>query len=216
MRKSWTLGAVMALALLTAAVGRVGAAEAMDGKAGVAIFAGGCFWCVESDFDKVPGVTETISGYIGGSVDKPTYKQVTAGGTGHREAVRIRFDPKVVSYETLLDVFWHSVDPTDGGGQFCDRGFSYSTAVYAVGDEQLQQAEASKAAIEESGALEQPIATEIVAAGEFFPAEGYHQNYYERNPVRYNLYRLSCGRDARVKALWGGDAFMGMTKKHGS
>lgn len=216
MRRLWVLSAMAALLLLTAAIGRTHAAGAMEGKEGVAVFAGGCFWCVEADFDKVPGVTGTVSGYTGGTVDQPTYRQVTAGGTGHREAVRITFDPEKVSYETLLDVFWHSVDPTDAGGQFCDRGHSYSTAIYPQNAEQRKQAEVSKAALEDSGVLTRPVVTEIAAAGEFFPAEGYHQDYYQRNSVRYNVYRFSCGRDARLKELWGDDALRGMTKKPAS
>lgn len=210
MMKRLAKSAIAAAGLLAASMQ---ASLAADMEKAVAIFAGGCFWCVESDFDKVPGVTETVSGYIGGMVDNPSYKQVTAGGTGHREAVRITYDPAVVSYRTLLDVFWHSVDPTDAGGQFCDRGHSYTTAIYAVSDEQREQAESSKAAIEASGVLAKPIATDIVAAGQFFPAEDYHQDYYKRNSVRYTLYRYSCGRDERLKELWGDDALKGIKGK---
>lgn len=179
----------------------------------IAIFAGGCFWCVESDFDHVPGVKKTISGYTGGILRDPTYKQVVAGGTGHIEAVQIHYDPMVVSYEKLLDVFWHSVDPTDAGGQFCDRGASYATAIFARSPEQKKLAEKSKAALEKSGALDKPIVTPIVTAAKFYPAEGYHQDYYKKNPIRYRLYRTSCGRDRRVKALWGKNAHRGI-KKH--
>lgn len=193
------------------ALGSVTASQAADEA--IAIFAGGCFWCVESDFDRVPGVLRTTSGYTGGEVADPNYKQVTAGGTGHREAVEIAYDPAKVSYETLLDVFWHSVDPTDGGGQFCDRGHSYSTAIYATSEEQLKQANASKQTIDASGVLPKPIVTEIVAAGPFYPAEDYHQDFYTRNPVRYKVYRYGCGRDARLEELWGEDAMRGMTAK---
>ena len=171
-----------------------------------AIFAGGCFWCVESDFDKIAGVTSTTSGYIGGSTENPTYKDHTAAG--HREAVRIEFDDSVVGYDKLLDVFWHSVDPTDGGGQFCDRGESYATAIYAVGDDQAALAESTKAAV--AVALGKPVATPIAAAPAFWPAEDYHQDYYQKNPVRYKYYRYSCGRDKRVDEVWGEAAHQGI------
>ena len=175
-----------------------------------AIFAGGCFWCVESDFDKVPGVVTTVSGYIGGTSKDPTYKQVTAGGTGHIEAVKITYDPDKVTYKRLLHIFWRSVDPTDAGGQFCDRGESYQTTVFAVDAAQKRAAEASKAALQTSGKLEDPIVTPIRSAGPFYAAEDYHQDYYKKNPFRYRLYRLGCGRDARVKALWGDEAHGGI------
>lgn len=173
-----------------------------------ATFAGGCFWCVESDFDQIPGVVETISGYTGGSVDNPTYKQVSAGGTGHREAVQIRYDPSQVSYGELLDAFWHSVDPTDPGGQFCDRGESYETAIFVHGEEQREAAEASKEAAQQ--VLDQPIVTPIEDAGAFYPAEEYHQDYYEKNPVRYKYYRWACGRNDRVEQVWGDLAYEGI------
>ncbi len=173
-----------------------------------AVFAGGCFWCVESDFDKVPGVLATVSGYTGGHADNPTYKQVVAGNTGHREAVQITYDPNVVSYERLLDVFWHSVDPTDASGQFCDRGFSYTTAVYIENKEERTLAEQSKA--EAAQTLDQPIVTPIEQAGAFWPAEIYHQDYYRKNPRRYQFYRWSCGRDARIRDVWGERAFAGI------
>ncbi len=186
-------------------------APAANGEA-VAIFAGGCFWCVESDFDAVPGVTATVSGYTGGDLANPDYERVSAGGTGHREAVRITFDPALVSYATLLDIFWHSVDPTDGGGQFCDRGHGYTTAVYATDEAQRAAAEASKAALAASGALASPIVTEIAPAGPFWPAEAYHQDYHQKSAVSYKFYRWRCGRDARLGALWGKDAHRGNGK----
>lgn len=176
----------------------------------VAIFAGGCFWCVESDFDNVPGVLATLSGYIGGTTDKPTYKNHTKAR--HREAVEITYDPAKVSYEELVDVFWRSVDPTDAGGQFCDRGHSYSSAIYTVDDEQATIANASKSQLEESKTLENPIVTSIEPAATFWPAEGYHQDYYQKNPIRYKLYRTSCGRDKRVKSVWGTQAHAGIDK----
>ncbi len=182
------------------------------GGAATAIFAGGCFWCVESDFDKVPGVLRTTSGYIGGHLANPTYDDVTAGGSGHLEAVKIEFDPAEIGYPRLLHIFWRSVDPTDGGGQFCDRGESYTTAVFAVGPEQRRLAEASRTALVRSGVLSAPVATPIETAGSFYPAEDYHQDYHEKNPLRYKFYRFTCGRDRRVKELWGDQAYDGIPR----
>ena len=190
-----------------------GEMKSMSAKGeGIATFAGGCFWCVESDFDHVPGVTKTISGYTGGILKDPTYRQVTAGNSGHIEAVQIYYDPKKTSYEKLLEVFWRSVDPTDSGGQFCDRGESYATAIFANTPEQKKVAEASLARLKKSGVLKRPIVTPIRTAGTFYPAEGYHQDYYTKNPLRYKFYRLSCGRDARIKELWGDQAHKGIDK----
>jgi methionine-S-sulfoxide reductase len=178
----------------------------------IATFAGGCFWCVESDFDNVPGVVRTVSGYTGGHLENPTYKQVTAGGTGHREAVQIYFDPQQIEYADLLEIFWRSVDPTDSGGQFCDRGESYTTAVFTDGEEQRRLAEASKASLDGADKLGLPIVTSIEPAGPFYEAEDYHQDYYLNNPVRYRFYRLTCGRDAQIEALWGSEAHQGISK----
>ncbi len=199
------LATLTILALLGAGSARADADT--QGTLEIAIFAGGCFWCVESDFDKVPGVTETVSGYTGGHTANPTYKQVSKGGTGHIESVRITFDPSVTSFERLVFLFWRSVDPTDAGGQFCDRGESYTTAIFAVSDEQRQSAEASKADLSASGTLGHPVVTPIRMATDFWPAETYHQNYHNKNPLRYKYYRNSCGRDKRVKALWGDEAW---------
>ena len=185
---------------------------ATGGGLAVATFAGGCFWCVESDFDAVPGVVETVSGYTGGTTDNPTYKQVSEGGTGHREAAQIRYDPKQVSYERLLHIFWRSVDPTDDGGQFCDRGESYQTAIFVGNEEERRFAEASKEALEQSAVLDAPVVTPIEAAREFYPAENYHQDYYTKNPARYRFYRFSCGRDSRVQQLWGDQAHDGIER----
>jgi peptide-methionine (S)-S-oxide reductase len=183
------------------------AGDAQQNRTGaLATFAGGCFWCMEPPFDKLNGVSATISGYIGGHLANPTYKQVSAGLTGHAEAVQVTYDPAVVSYEQLLEVFWHNVDPLDAGGQFCDRGNQYRTAIFYHSEEQRRQAEASKLALTHAQALPGDIVTEIVAAGEFYPAEDYHQNYYERNPIRYNYYRFSCGRDRRLESVWGESA----------
>ena len=172
-----------------------------------AIFAGGCFWCVESDFDHVQGVVKTTSGYIGGNTKNPTYKQVTKGGTGHYEAVKIEFDADVVSYAALLNAFWHSVDVTDAGGQFCDRGDSYRTAVFATTPQQAATAQSSKNGAEQE--LGQSIVTPIVMAGPFYIAEEYHQDYHTKSPLKYKFYRSRCGRDKRVKQLWGKKAFPG-------
>ena len=201
-----SLAAASTLAVFTATT----VSAASDDELATAVFAGGCFWCVESDFDKVPGVVETISGYTGGTVEDPNYKQVTAGGTGHREAVQIRYDPKQVSYERLLHIFWRSVDPTDGGGQFCDRGESYQTAVFAGNEEERRLAEASREALERSMVLDGPVVTPVEKAGEFYPAEDYHQDYYTKSPFRYRYYRFACGRDSRVQQLWGKEAHDGI------
>jgi peptide-methionine (S)-S-oxide reductase len=173
-----------------------------DGEA-VATFAGGCFWCMEPPYDKLDGVRATISGYAGGTTVDPTYREVSSGGTGHAEVVQITYDPARVTYEQLLEVFWHNVDPLDAGGQFCDRGSQYRTGIFVHDEEQRRLAEASKQALEGSGRFEQPIVTEIVEAGPFYPAEDYHQDYYEKNPIRYKFYRWNYGRDQRLAQLWG-------------
>ena len=168
-----------------------------------ATLAGGCFCCVEADFDKVPGVLSTTSGYIGGTVANPTYQQVSANGTGHAEAVEIVFDPTKVSYTQLLEKFWRTIDPTTKDRQFCDAGTPYRTAIFTHDAAQAAAAQASLAALEKSKPFKDPIVTQIVPAGPFYVAEDYHQDYYKKNPVRYNYYRTSCGRDARLKQLWG-------------
>ncbi len=168
-----------------------------------AVFAGGCFWCVESDFDKVPGVISTTSGYTGGKTVNPTYEQVSAHTTGHAEAVQIVYDPAKVSYAKLVDYFWRSIDPTVKDQQFCDHGSPYRSAIFAQNEEQLKIATASRAALEKTKPFKEAVVTEIVMAGTFYPAEEYHQDYYKKNPIRYQYYRSSCGRDARVKQLWG-------------
>ena len=170
-----------------------------------AIFAGGCFWCVEKDFEEVPGVIEVVSGYSGGQVDNPNYKQVSYTETGHYEAAEVTFDPKVVSYRELVDFFWTTVDPTDPNGQFCDKGSSYRTAVFAT-PEQMADAQASLAEVEANKPFRADIVTPILPAVTFYDAEGYHQDYYRKNPVRYKAYRTGCRRDARLKSLWGDQA----------
>jgi peptide-methionine (S)-S-oxide reductase len=185
--------------ILAAFLATTGVASA---ETALATFAGGCFWCVESDFDKVPGVVSTTSGYTGGKVDQPTYNQVSAGGTGHAEAVEIAYDPAKVSYQKLLDVFWHNHDPLAKDRQFCDSGDQYRPAIFYHDEEQRKLAEASKKAVQEKFAP-RVVQTEIVQAGPFFKAEDYHQDYYAKNPVRYKFYRYNCGRDQRLEELWG-------------
>ncbi|MBG0775281.1 MAG: peptide-methionine (S)-S-oxide reductase MsrA [Desulfovibrionaceae bacterium] len=172
----------------------------------LATFAGGCFWCMESPFDNVPGVLETTPGYTGGHTENPTYEQVSAGATGHAESVQVTYDPRVTDYATLLDVYWRNVDPVDAAGQFCDRGNQYRTAIFYHDAEQRRLAEESRARLEASGRLPGHVATQIVPAGPFYPAEAYHQDYYRRNPLRYAFYRYGCGRDARLKEIWGEEA----------
>ena len=169
----------------------------------VAVFAGGCFWCTEADFDKLPGVLETTSGYIGGSIENPTYEEVSSGRSGHIEAVQVRFDPRQTSYAKLLEAFWPTIDPVNGNGQFCDNGPQYRSAIFYLDAEQQRLAEASKTALAASGRLQQPIATVIQAATTFYAAEDYHQDYHTKNPLRYRYYRHGCGRDQRLQALWG-------------
>jgi peptide-methionine (S)-S-oxide reductase len=170
-------------------------------RVATAVFAGGCFWCVEADFDKVEGVIETTSGYTGGTVDNPSYKQVTRGDTGHYEAVKVTYDPSKVSYDELADYFIHHIDPTDAKGQFCDKGPSYRSAIFVSGQGERQSAEAVlKVAKKQLG---QDVATAILPAGSFWPAEDYHQDYYIRSAVKYDFYRTACGRDDRVKEIWG-------------
>ncbi|XOV87861.1 MAG: peptide-methionine (S)-S-oxide reductase MsrA [Pseudomonadota bacterium] len=168
-----------------------------------AIFAGGCFWCMEPPYDKLDGVLATTSGYVGGHKMNPTYQEVSAGRTGHTEAVEITYDPDKISYQQLLDVFWVNIDPLVENRQFCDRGSQYRTGIFYLDEEQKAQAEASKQALVASGRFDAPIVTEITAAGRFYPAEDYHQDYYLKNPVRYRYYRYSCGRDQRLEELWG-------------
>ena len=166
-----------------------------------ATFAGGCFWCMEPPFDKLDGVISTISGYAGGKKKNPTYEEVSAGNTGHAEVVQVTYDPKKITYEKLLEVFWRNVDPLTPNRQFCDVGSQYRTAIFYHDETQKRLAEESKKAL--SKRFKEPIVTEIVAASEFYPAEDYHQDYYTKNPLRYKYYRYNCGRDQRLEALWG-------------
>ena len=199
----YRLAAALLLSLPALVAAQTGAGAPAPAKA---IFAGGCFWCVESDFDKIPGVLSTVSGYIGGTVANPTYEQVSRKSTGHAEAVEISFDPQKVSYAQLLEYFWRTIDPTVKDRQFCDAGSPYRTAIFTVGEEQMRLARASLAALEKSKPFKEPVVTQVAAAGTFYPAEDYHQDYYKKNPIRYEYYRTSCGRDARLKQLWGDKA----------
>ncbi len=168
-----------------------------------ATFAGGCFWCMEHPFDQLPGVVSVTSGYTGGSKKNPTYEEVSAGGTGHAESVQIVYDPAQVSYEKLLGIFWHNIDPTTKNRQFCDSGHQYRSAIFYHTEEQHRLALQSKAQLEKNKTFKEPVVTEIVQATEFYPAEEYHQQYYKKNPIRYKFYRFTCGRDQRLKELWG-------------
>ena len=190
-------------ALLVLAAGVSSTPAFAQGPTAKATFAGGCFWCVEADFDKVPGVISTTSGYIGGTVVNPTYQQVSSKTTGHAEAVEIVFDPTKVSYAQLVEKFWRTIDPTTKDRQFCDAGSPYRTAIFTHDAAQAAAAQASLAALEKSKPFKEPIVTQLVPAGPFYLAEDYHQDYYKKNPVRYNYYRTSCGRDARLEQLWG-------------
>ena len=171
-----------------------------------ATFAGGCFWCMEPPYDKLDGVVETISGFSGGHVENPSYRQVVAGGTGHIEVVQIVYDPAVVSYERLLEVYWRNVDPYQADGQFCDRGETYRTAIFVHDANQEDAARRSRLALAADGPEDRPIDTRILQFEAFYPAEDYHQDYYDKNPIRYNYYRWRCGRDERLEALWGESA----------
>ncbi len=177
------------------------AIPAIAEDARTAVFAGGCFWCMEPPFDAIEGVLATTSGFSGGHLANPSYEAVTRGGTGHLEVVQVTYDPAKVSYQDLLGVYWHNVDPFDAGGQFCDRGASYRAAIFVANDDERAAAEASKD--KRAKRLGQPIVTSILPAAPFYPAEEYHQNYYAKNPLRYKFYRYNCGRDRRLAAVWG-------------
>ncbi len=218
-KRSAALGALLAVVLVAGLAGLAFAQSpahrpkpnppaVKPGKAALAkaTFAGGCFWCMEPPYDKLDGVVSTTSGYIGGREKNPTYEQVSAGQTGHAEVVQVVYDPAKVSYEKLLEVFWHNVDPLTANRQFCDGGRQYRTAIFYHDAEQKRLAEASKRALEASGKLPGPIVTEIVPLTAFYPAEEYHQDYYTKNPIRYKYYRGSCGRDRRLEELWGEQA----------
>jgi peptide-methionine (S)-S-oxide reductase len=190
-----------AVLLLCATVAAAQAQTNASSQTATATFAGGCFWCVEADFDKVPGVISTTSGYTAGKVANPTYGQVSAGGTGHTEAVEVVYDPAKVSYEQLVTFFWRTIDPLVKDQQFCDHGDMYRTAIFYRNDQEKQVAESTKAQVEQQ--LKKPVLTEIAPAAPFYKAEDYHQDYYLKNPNRYKFYRWNCGRDQRLEAIWG-------------
>jgi peptide-methionine (S)-S-oxide reductase len=203
-RLGWFFIFATFLSIASLAMPRAG--RAADGSApGLekATFAGGCFWCMQPAFDHIPGVVSTTVGYTGGDKENPTYEEVSDGGTGHAESIEVTFDPKKVTYQKLLDVFWHNVDPTSRDREFCDVGHQYRTAIFFHGSEQEAEAKASEKQIEETKPFPEKIVTEIVPASTFWPAEDYHQDYYVKNPVRYKFYRYNCGRDQRLRELWG-------------
>ncbi|MEL6471640.1 MAG: peptide-methionine (S)-S-oxide reductase MsrA [Cyanobacteria bacterium J06623_4] len=188
----------------TAVPANLSSADSSSRTETTATFAGGCFWCMEQPFDDLPGVVSTVSGYTGGTVENPTYNQVSSGNTGHVEAMQVTYDPAQVTYDTLLQTFWHNIDPLDNAGQFCDKGSQYRSAIFYDSAEQQAIAQASKQAVADR--LNQPVATDILPAATFYPAEDYHQNYYQTHPVRYKVYRFGCGRDQRLSEIWGADA----------
>lgn len=181
----------------------VSSGYAADQSGVKAYFAGGCFWCMEEVFEKVPGVISATSGYMGGRVENPTYEQVSGGGTGHAESVEVVYDPAKVTYQALLEAFWHNVDPVTANAQFCDHGSQYRAVIFYQGEEQQRAAEESKRAIAQSSRLSQPVVTELTPASQFYPAEEYHQDFYKKNPVRYKFYKFTCGRAQRLEEVWG-------------
>jgi peptide-methionine (S)-S-oxide reductase len=197
--KRTLLNAVLTLGVLLATL----ASGAIDGKPAKATFAGGCFWCMEEAFEKVDGVISVTSGYMGGQKPNPNYEEVSAGGTGHAESVEVLYDPAKVSYGKLLEAFWRNIDPTTADRQFCDRGNQYRSAIFYQDEEQKRLAESSKRALDQSKPFKEPIATEIVRASTFYPAEEYHQDFYKKNPLRYKFYKYNCGRQQRLDELWG-------------
>lgn len=204
-------GTVLMIAWLALVLTTMGGVRTARGEAGgvgqgleKATFAGGCFWCMQPPFDALPGVVSTTVGYTGGSKKNPTYEEVSAGGTGHAESIEVLFDPRRVSYRQLLAVFWHNIDPLTADGQFCDYGHQYRTAIFYHNESQRREAEAAKRALEKARGWK--IVTAIEPAGPFYPAEEYHQKYYQKNPFRYRFYRFNCGRDRRLKELWGAEA----------
>lgn len=201
----WTMTLLFA-ALTIAGTGGSGLSaenSAGSGRTAKAYFAGGCFWCMEEAFEKVEGVIETVSGYMGGTVKNPSYEEVSSGRTGHAESVEVRYDPARVTYTQLLEAFWRNVDPITPNAQFCDHGSQYRAVIFYQGDEEKRLAEESKRAIEQSKRFAAPIVTQVTSASEFFPAEEYHQDFYKKNPIRYKYYKFSCGRAQRLEALWG-------------
>lgn len=212
MVKRASMRAVVFAAAVVASV--AGSVAAQTPARAVATFAGGCFWCMEGPFEGLPGVATVTSGYTGGHKKNPIYEEVSNGTTGHAEAVQVVYDPAKVSYAQLLEVFWHNIDPLTPNAQFCDHGSQYRSAIFVHDEAQRQAAEASKSRIEGSGRFKEKIVTEISPAGVFYPAEEYHQDFYKKNPIRYTTYRAGCGRDRRLKALWGESGGATGTSKH--
>ena len=206
LRLIWAILFAGLFAILSAAAETQPAGTTDTNGLSVATFAGGCFWCTESDFEHIPGVVKAISGYTGGKLENPTYEQVSSGTTQHLESVEVYYDPKKITYEQLLNDFWKMINPTDPGGQFVDRGHQYTSAIFYHDEKQKQEAEASLKALEASGRYDKPIVTSIVKAGPFYPAEAYHQDYYKHNPIRYHFYRWNSGRDQYLKKVWGAEA----------
>ena len=210
----FALGAVIALSISFIALRADLSADtkarvqqpAQHGRLEKATFAGGCFWCMEHPFDELTGVVSVTSGYTGGHKKNPTYQEVSAGGTGHAESVQVVYDPAKIAYEKLLSVYWHNIDPTVKDRQFCDSGNQYRSAIFYHTEDQRRLAIQSKEALEKSKPFKEPVVTEITRSSEFYPAEEYHQNYYKKNPIRYTYYRTSCGRDNRLRELWGKEA----------
>ncbi len=194
---------ILCLSMVVAGVPVSGGQAADPSALAKAFFAGGCFWCMEEVFEKVPGVTAVSSGYMGGRVENPSYEQVSAGGTGHAEAVEVSYDPQKVSYAKLLEAFWRNVDPLTANAQFCDHGNQYRAVIFYQNEEQQRLAEESKRTLEQSKRFAQPIVTELVMASQFYPAEDYHQDFYKKNPIRYKFYKYNCGRAQRLEELWG-------------
>ena len=205
-RLSVPLMAIVAMLALSALPAAAQAPAKGAAATSIATFAGGCFWCMEEVYDKVPGVISTTSGYMGGKKRNPTYEEVSAGVTGHTEVVQVAYDPSKISYEKLLEAFWRNIDPTVKDRQFCDSGSQYRTEIFVHDDAQRKAAEASKVSVEKTKPFKEPIVTPITAAAEFWPAEAYHQDYHQRNPARYKYYKTGCGREARLKQLWGSTA----------
>jgi len=200
--RGW-LAPLALLAGISTAIAQAPPAQKSGPQTAIATFAGGCFWCVEEAFEKVPGVISAVSGYTGGTVASPSYEQVMTKTTGHAEAVQITYDPGKVSYTQLVDWFWRNIDPVDARGQFCDQGSPYRSAIYYHGEEQKKVAEETRQALQASGRFKDPIATQVVAAGPFYEAEDYHQDYYKKNPQRYQYYKYGCRRAQRLEQIWG-------------
>lgn len=199
------VAACVVLAVMGAVSLRSPAGQAADSPVlAKAYFAGGCFWCMEEAFEKVAGVTAVVSGYMGGTVKSPSYEDVSSGRTGHAESVEVQYEPSKVSYSQLLEAFWRNVDPVTANAQFCDHGSQYRAAIFYRNEEEKQAAEDSKRAIEQSKRFKEPIVTQLAPAGEFYPAEEYHQDFYKKNPIRYKFYKYNCGRAQRLEVLWGG------------